>query len=83
MIGKRIYDYAGVGIPKAGEYGIDSRTGEWFAMCPDGLSFANLRMHEVIEHDDGTITVSPSISCTIRNVCDWHGYLKAGVWSLA
>ena len=33
------------------------------------------------EHDDGTITVSPSILMTSDNPAGaWHGYLERGVW---
>ena len=40
--------------------------------------------HTVTEHDDGTITVSPSIFCHNggedgRQPC-WHGFLEHGVW---
>jgi len=80
MIGKRIYGYAGDGIPAAGEYGKDDRNGQWFAMCPNDM-LANLAHHEVTEHEDGTITVSPSIHVTQPNAGEYHGYLKRGVWS--
>src|SRR5712664_3962145 len=40
----------------------------------------NLGSHQVIEHDDGTITVSPSIGHSEPNVGYWHGYLEAGIW---
>lgn len=33
--------------------------------------------HVVTEHEDGTITVEPSILC---RTCGWHGYLERGVW---
>jgi hypothetical protein len=39
----------------------------------------NLSGHQVEEHDDGTITVSPSI-LTGRGERQWHGYLEHGVW---
>jgi hypothetical protein len=56
--------------------------GEWECVAPDG-SRGNLSAHEVTEHKDGTITVSPSI--LIRGGRDvqqelWHGYLEHGVW---
>jgi hypothetical protein len=35
--------------------------------------------HQVVEHEDGTITVSPSI-LTGRGERQWHGYLEHGVW---
>lgn len=68
----------------AGEYGLCE--GTWFACTPNG-HLGNLSEHEVEEHPDGTITVSPSILVTIPNYGKsgvdkelWHGYLKAGVW---
>lgn len=49
----------------------------WSVCTPNGL-FGNLGKHEVIEHDDGTITVSPSI--LVRGDEEWHGFLENGVW---
>lgn len=42
--------------------------------------------HEVVEHEDGTITVSPSILIEYpwgpkQVKITWHGFLKRGVWS--
>lgn len=34
---------------------------------------------DVIEHDDGTITVHPSINCQDGET-SWHGYLRRGAW---
>lgn len=53
--------------------------GNWWAHTPSGL-IANLRSHEVTEHEDGTITVSPSILVTRWDGMQWHGYLERGVW---
>ncbi len=39
----------------------------------------NLTKHDVIEHDDGTITVSPSILC-LNAEHRVHGYLERGIW---
>lgn len=36
-----------------------------------------LRTHTVTEHEDGTITVSPSIFDAPDG---WHGFLERGVW---
>lgn len=37
--------------------------------------------HVITEHDDGTVTVSPSILATTgSHGHDWHGYLERGVW---
>lgn len=51
----------------------------WEAMTPNGL-LGNLAQHDVVEHDDGTITVSPSILVDAPRESSWHGYLERGVW---
>lgn len=82
MIGQRIYpDDTGQLWLDYGDYGCDAR-GEWFAR-PPGEHTGSLRNHEVIEHSDGTITVSPSILITGYNGSNetrWHGYLERGEW---
>lgn len=40
----------------------------------------SLKGHEVVEHEDGTITASPSILHTEPNVGVWHGFLERGIW---
>ena len=62
--------------PKPGDYW--KRATGWMAACPNGLH-ANLERHSVTEHEDGTITVSPSILCRSGSA-EWHGYLERGVW---
>lgn len=55
----------------------------WFCKTPNGHA-GNLNAHDVVEHEDGTITVSPSI--LVSNPQEgqlWHGFLRAGVWSEA
>lgn len=67
--------------------------GLWYACAPDPVPndnphcldkyYANLSAHDIVEHDDGTITVSPSIKITVScgdKELIWHGYLKHGVW---
>lgn len=57
----------------------------WLIYTPNG-QYGSLRTHKVVEHEDGTITVSPSI--LIKDSVDWgktyidryHGYLEKGVW---
>lgn len=49
------------------------------ACAPNG-SVGDLSGHEVTEHDDGTITVSPSILINQPPDKQWHGYLERGVW---
>ena len=63
-----------------GDYGKDA-DGDWWARPPGGdVSMGCLTRHEVTEHDDGTITVSPSIEITQPPKGDWHGYLERGGW---
>lgn len=72
-----------------GAYGPVMRDGVrvWCAVTPNGLH-GDLSAHEVEEHEDGTITVSPSILVSRRTYqnrddAEWHGYLRRGVWSEA
>jgi len=61
----------------SGDYGKDEH-GEWHCKPPDA-PMGSLKDHQVTEHEDGTITVSPSIH--LPDI--FHGYLRRGVWSLA
>lgn len=63
----------------AGEYGIDPRNGHWMASTPNG-HLGDLSEHEVTEHEDGTITVRPSILVSDQHGILWHGFLERGVW---
>lgn len=54
----------------------------WAGICPNGLT-ANLLGHTVVEHDDATVTVSPSILVTYDGADgkkEWHGFLEHGKW---
>jgi hypothetical protein len=52
----------------------------WECCTPNGHQ-GNLGRHEVVEHDDETITVSPSILVSVPPGTEvWHGYLEHGVW---
>lgn len=64
-----------------GDYGRVLMDGRWVWRCrtPNGLG-GHLDNHEVTEHDDGTITVAPSILCRAGALGEWHGYLERGVW---
>lgn len=54
--------------------------GSWLCITPNG-AFGNLARHDVTEHEDGTITVSPSILVyQAGDLPGWHGYLERGVW---
>lgn len=83
MIGTRVYpnsegefDFSESGLLTwiPGSYGCD-KDGFWVCRPPRGRIGA-LEQHQVTEHEDGTITVSPSIVCDD----DWHGWLERGVW---
>lgn len=68
-----------------GDYGINPHDGNWYARAPvaDKHLAGNLANHDVTEHEDGTITVSPSILITSHDAggdVQWHGYLERGVW---
>lgn len=66
------------GIPAPGEYG--KWADGWYGCTPNRM-LAGLRLHDVVEHEDGTITVSPSILTTRGSTGErWHGYLERGVW---
>lgn len=83
--GRRVYPNADGELWLAkGDYGKDPRTGHWMASPPgeDSPGMGSLENHEVTEHEDGTITVSPSILITTEeNDCSirWHGHLERGV----
>jgi hypothetical protein len=69
------------GWPEPGDYWFYPEVG-WQATVPDGR-MATLTAHTVVEHEDGTITVSPSILIrggrqTVQG--PWHGYLERGIW---
>lgn len=68
------------GLFADGEYGrID---GVWHGR-PPGHHLGSFGSHDVVEHEDGTITVSPSILITAYDgdcAIQWHGYLERGVW---
>lgn len=68
-----------------GEYGKD-KDGLWYCVPPGKDPFAFMgclgdgaRNHKVTEHEDGTITVSPSILIQSHEG-SWHGFLERGVW---
>lgn len=63
MKGRRVYpDSEGHLVLKEGDYGKDPRDGNWYARPPGKKNhMGNLAKHEIEEHEDGTITVKPSI----------------------
>ncbi len=91
--GRRVYPREDGGLYLAeGDYGFDPRAGCW-EVRPPGQQAGSIRKHEVTEHEDGTITVSPSIvlydadelgprGMAERRVA-WHGFLERGTWRTA
>lgn len=56
--------------------------GRWMLYLPR-IGVGDLCEHEVTEHEDGTITVSPSILVETRDAAGpvvRHGYLVRGEW---
>jgi hypothetical protein len=69
--------------PTPGAYWFDQIGQDWWGCTPNGM-IAALSEHTVVEHDDGTISVSPSILCSNgAGGVTWHGYLRNGAWDEA
>lgn len=59
----------------------DTRVGWWQVTAPDGsMGGLNPDVHRIVEHNDGTITVTPSIDFSKRRAGGWHGWLTHGVF---
>ena len=79
MIGRRIDEATGYLPLNDGDYGKTEKD-TWYAKPPGFKGgYANLSKHKVVEHKDGTITVTPSILVS-NHLNVWHGYLTNGVW---
>jgi hypothetical protein len=51
----------------------------WYAVDPTGVALAiTPDHHQVEEHEDGTITVTPSI---VSPASGYHGFLRRGTWT--
>lgn len=87
MIGRRVYPpQPDKEMPhplpidcRPGDYWFDPTLGYWMIYAPKG-GVGSLANHKVIEHEDGTITVSPSILQNAPHNETWHGYLEKGIW---
>lgn len=89
MTGRRVepdptYSYYPLPPLAPGDYG-KGANGKWYCQPPwpkfDGEAApGDLSGHKVTEHEDGTITVEPSILIQNQNGA-WHGYLRRGVWT--
>ena len=80
--GETLVNGKGKTIFGEGDYGFNPKDNNWYALVP-GNHLANLVKHNVVEHEDGTITVTPSIKVGIGDgqggsIEAWHGYLTKG-----
>lgn len=73
MQGRRLPD-GGHPLMSEGDYWRDD-DGMWWVRPPNSGA-GTIEDHEVTEHEDGTITVEPSIDAGT-----WHGFLRRGTWS--
>jgi hypothetical protein len=78
---KRIKNYSDID-PSVICYWKHQKAGMWYISFPtddeQGM-LGGLALHTVEEHEDGTITVTPSIRTRGHNGYR-HGYLTKGVW---
>jgi hypothetical protein len=79
MKGRRLPD--GATILEEGDYAKRTDGEGWYIRPPGsqvGTILTTPGHHAVEEHEDGTITVSPSILQSGSTT--WHGFLERGVW---
>lgn len=62
-----------------GEYGYSENHKRWEAR-PPGQHVSSIEKHDVMVHEDNSITVSPSILISDGSGELWHGFLRRGVW---
>lgn len=86
MTGRRLPDvawddYSNKGDEaKPGDY---YKIGEklWALKAPNGAEGTVTTAHIVVEHEDGTVSIMPSLIFLDNNGQQvWHGYLERGVW---
>ena len=78
----RIENHAALDDARVG-YWRNETLGEWFIYLP-GCGAGRLSQHQVVEHEDGTISVTPSILMRGHNngtPSERHGYLTRGIWN--
>ncbi len=84
MQGRRVPDGEPGVVPyEPGDYG--RYHGVWYFRPPANARgeayLGSLAAHTVVEHENGTITVSPSILLRgLDHEESWHGWLERGVW---
>lgn len=72
MIGRRVDTWAELFNDSGGAF-MKKSDGTWMAKTPNG-HLGNLAAHDVEEHEDGTITVSPSILVSDHTGELYHGF---------
>lgn len=81
MIGRRVADDTFPADLDPGDYCLRPKASgeQWWFRCPDGSGPTRVDDRwKVTEHEDGTITVEPSIDLSPDG---YHGHLIAGVWT--
>lgn len=64
-----------------GEYARQDPAGSsWWGIRDPAGHCGSLANHAVTEHEDGTITASPSILIDAGACGSWHGFLDRGQW---
>lgn len=72
--------------PERGDYWREVDEGgshiDWWIVAPRESRPvpSRISLHTVTEHEDGSITASPSILVNFGGNTSWHGYLERGVW---
>lgn len=98
MKGRRVYNSESYsfGRMEPGDYG-RGPDGDWWLCAPTGQRGRLSEWHSAEEHEDGTITVAPSLAykttpgslgqpdptLTFDVISGWHGWLRRGMWSEA
>lgn len=84
MKGRRLNHGDGI-EPQPGDYWPATSPrfeGYWTVVDPAGFQgMLNPNVHTVTEHEDGTITVHPSIVTQFAGVEKYHGWLRRGEWT--
>lgn len=81
--GRRVADETMPWDLEAGDYCL--RNGAPWVCLPNGVGPARLEDWNPVWHEDGTLTLSPSIldsgGDSAKGIpAGWHGYLERGVW---
>lgn len=84
MKGKRIYVDEHGNVPRSalvpGSYVWWPADKSWWVVAPNGAEGRLKNHHTVTEHEDGTISVVPSIVINAWSR-QWHGFLTRGEWT--